>query len=119
MSYSFDENCRADRGGVRRVVYSERRPEDDCYALSARRQVLRPPVGLGAWCLDRADRHAGLFFERSAWVVGGHAKGPVPHTREFRASLQRIAEMPDSLAERAGFEPSYMDPAPVASRSID
>jgi hypothetical protein len=55
-------------------VVSERRPEDDCYALSGRHQVLRPPDGLGAWCLDRADRHAGLFFERSAWVVGGHAR---------------------------------------------
>jgi hypothetical protein len=27
-----------------------------------------------------------------------------PHAREFRASLRRIADMPDSLAERNGFE---------------
>jgi len=31
----------------------------------------------------------------------------------------RVSVRSDSLAEREGFEPSYMDPAPVASRSID
>src|SRR6266446_573868 len=42
-----------------------------------------------------------------------------PHARGFRAFLRKISEIGDSLAERDGFEPSYMDPAPVASRSID
>jgi hypothetical protein len=42
-----------------------------------------------------------------------------PYTRQFRLSRQRIADMEDSVAEGRGFELSYMDPAPVASRSID
>ena len=41
----------------------------------------------------------------------------VPH-RVCTFTLAR-GEVHTCLAERDGFEPSYMDPAPVASRSID
>jgi hypothetical protein len=42
-----------------------------------------------------------------------------PKTVEAIAAGNHRIWRPDSLAERDGFEPSYMDPAPVASRSID
>jgi hypothetical protein len=37
----------------------------------------------------------------------------------FQPERKRITKTKDSLAEQGGLEPSYMDPAPVASRSID
>jgi len=39
-----------------------------------------------------------------------------PSIFDFSAESAKIA---DWLAERSGFELSYMDPAPVASRSLD
>ena len=42
-----------------------------------------------------------------------------PTCADFQRTSRRIPAGKDCVAEREGFEPSYMDPAPVASRSID
>ena len=77
-------------------------------------------------CGDFSIRRSCLLFSRCmsngadirpSLVRLGAQNGP--QRRPFSAVPRRLPQQPDSLAERGGFEPPYMDPAPVASRSID
>ena len=57
-------------------------------------------------------------FKQSAFS-GEFRSQLTPYARGFHDRDRRETLIGDSVAERNGFELSYMDPAPVASRSID
>src|SRR5260370_36568368 len=69
------------------------------------RTLRLPTAGIGTELVAHREKievtRSGSPFERSPVPTG---RAHRPYTREFRASLRRIAGMPDSLAERSGFE---------------
>jgi hypothetical protein len=80
------------------------------------RTLRSPTAGIGTELLARREKievtRSGSPFERSPVPVG---RAHRPYTRELRASLRRIAGMPDSLAEGSEFEL----PVPVSKLSDD
>jgi hypothetical protein len=73
--------------------------------LFLRLPIQRKLNAVGKQCLD-GKLHACAALTADASCIGRTSRPipPCPYTRKFRASLRRIADMPDSSAERAGFE---------------
>jgi hypothetical protein len=76
--------------------------------------VAFPTAGIGTELLARREKievtRSGSPFERSPVPM---RRAHRPYTREFRASLRRIADMPDWVAERGEFEL----PVPICEQS--
>jgi hypothetical protein len=74
-------------------------------------------VALNPIFADKVSRKLAKYALRSVPAATSRAKS-VAQAR-FSIISGRIVNKRDSMEEWSGFEPSYMDPAPVASRSID
>jgi hypothetical protein len=77
-------------------ICANKGPSAPSYSRTERTLRISPPIDL---------------FRLSPVPVGPKI---CPYAREFRASLRRIADMPDSLAERSGFEL----PVPYRERAL-
>src|SRR3984893_2671072 len=94
---------------IRPTLFSRRKLEVRVASLAISvcpaRTLRSPTAGIGNELLAHREKieitRSGSPFERSPVPM---RRAPRPYTREFRASLRRIADMPDSLAERGEFE---------------